>query len=139
MVDVAQSVRVTDCGSEGRGFESHLPPEQNKRSKEMSSNRHLFVFIALLYANLFAERRDIKQKKLFYNSLLSAVKFGSAPAASRWERRAKRSQSHLPPRQAMSIPPPKTDTTTPLYPPFVTNSVTKKRGAEIDTPNKLCE
>ena len=27
MVDVAQSVRVTDCGSEGRGFESHLPPE----------------------------------------------------------------------------------------------------------------
>ena len=26
MVDVAQLVRVTDCGSEGRGFESHLPP-----------------------------------------------------------------------------------------------------------------
>ena len=29
MVDVAQSVRVTDCGSEGRGFESHLPPQKN--------------------------------------------------------------------------------------------------------------
>lgn len=28
MVDVAQSVRVTDCGSEGRGFEPHLPPEK---------------------------------------------------------------------------------------------------------------
>ena len=27
MVDVAQLVRVTDCGSEGRGFESHLPPK----------------------------------------------------------------------------------------------------------------
>ena len=27
MVDVAQLVRVTDCGSEGRGFESHLPPQ----------------------------------------------------------------------------------------------------------------
>ncbi len=26
MVDVAQLVRVTDCGSEGRGFESLLPP-----------------------------------------------------------------------------------------------------------------
>ena len=26
MVDVAQRGRVTDCGSEGRGFESHLPP-----------------------------------------------------------------------------------------------------------------
>ncbi len=26
MVDVAQLVRVPDCGSVGRGFESHLPP-----------------------------------------------------------------------------------------------------------------
>ncbi len=26
MVDVAQLVRASDCGSEGRGFESHLPP-----------------------------------------------------------------------------------------------------------------
>ena len=26
MVGVAQLVRVPDCGSEGRGFESHLPP-----------------------------------------------------------------------------------------------------------------
>ena len=31
MVDVAQSVRVTDCGSEGRGFESHLPPLKSRR------------------------------------------------------------------------------------------------------------
>ena len=26
--DVAQSVRASDCGSEGRGFEPHLPPEK---------------------------------------------------------------------------------------------------------------
>jgi hypothetical protein len=26
MVAVAQSVRALDCGSKGRGFESHLPP-----------------------------------------------------------------------------------------------------------------
>ena len=26
MVDVAQSVRASDCGSEGRGFEPLLPP-----------------------------------------------------------------------------------------------------------------
>ena len=26
MVGVAQLVRVPDCGSVGRGFESHLPP-----------------------------------------------------------------------------------------------------------------
>ena len=43
MVDVAQLVRVTECGSEGRGFESHLPPEQNKRSKEMSQS-DIFLF-----------------------------------------------------------------------------------------------
>jgi hypothetical protein len=27
MVDVAQLVRVADCGSVGRGFEPHLPPK----------------------------------------------------------------------------------------------------------------
>ncbi len=30
MVGVAQLVRVPDCGSEGRGFESHLPPHNRK-------------------------------------------------------------------------------------------------------------
>ena len=33
-VDVAQSVRVPDCGSEGRGFESHLPPRQKRLVRE---------------------------------------------------------------------------------------------------------
>ena len=31
MVDIAQLVSASDCGSEGRGFESHYPP-QKKRS-----------------------------------------------------------------------------------------------------------
>ncbi len=35
MVDVAQSVRVTDCGSEGRGFESHLPPQKQRKVLKM--------------------------------------------------------------------------------------------------------
>ena len=30
MVIVAQSVRASDCGSEGRGFESHLSPNFKK-------------------------------------------------------------------------------------------------------------
>ena len=68
MVDVAQSVRVTDCGSEGRGFESHLPPELNK-SKEMSRIRHLFCFLAMLHANLFVGSSDEKQMKLTYQLL----------------------------------------------------------------------
>ena len=29
-VDVAQLVRASDCGSECRGFESHLPPPQKR-------------------------------------------------------------------------------------------------------------
>lgn len=35
MVDLAQLVRVTDCGSDGRGFESHIPP-QNRKIKHKS-------------------------------------------------------------------------------------------------------
>jgi hypothetical protein len=31
-VDVVQSVRTSDCGSEGRGFEPHLPPGKNEGS-----------------------------------------------------------------------------------------------------------
>ncbi len=31
MVDVAQQVRALDCGSRGRGFESHLPPTKKAR------------------------------------------------------------------------------------------------------------
>ncbi len=32
MVVVAQLVRASDCGSEGRGFEPHLPPEKEKEA-----------------------------------------------------------------------------------------------------------
>ncbi len=37
-VDVAQLVRASDCGSEGRGFESHLPP------KKLSVLQAVFLF-----------------------------------------------------------------------------------------------
>ncbi len=42
MVVVAQLVRVSVCGSEGRGFESHHPPIQKEFSKIENS---FFVFI----------------------------------------------------------------------------------------------
>lgn len=35
MVDVAQLVRASDCGSEGRGFESHLPPQMKFHRKRV--------------------------------------------------------------------------------------------------------
>ena len=34
MVDVAQLVRASDCGSEGRRFEPDLPPKVRKLSKD---------------------------------------------------------------------------------------------------------
>ena len=30
MVDIAQLVSASDCGSEGRGFESHYPPHKKQ-------------------------------------------------------------------------------------------------------------
>ena len=42
MVDVAQLVRATDCGSVGRGFETHLPPSILKESR-------LFVRLFFLF------------------------------------------------------------------------------------------
>ena len=41
MVDVAQLVRATDCGSVGRGFEAHLPPSIVKESRFCET---LFLF-----------------------------------------------------------------------------------------------
>ena len=33
-MDVVQLVRMSDCGSEGRGFESHLPPKKKRLHAE---------------------------------------------------------------------------------------------------------
>lgn len=50
MVIVAQSVRASDCGSEGRGFESHLSPKTLKRSISLR------VFLLYLYQIYFFEK-----------------------------------------------------------------------------------
>ena len=44
MVDVAQLVRASDCGSESRGFEPHLPPKKKAAIGNLFSfnpNRYL--------------------------------------------------------------------------------------------------
>ena len=54
MVDVVQLVRASDCGSECRGFESHLPPQ--------SEQRKLLVFLCVFFENptiLFAPKITI--------------------------------------------------------------------------------
>ncbi len=42
MVDVVQLVRASDCGSECRGFESHLPPKINPANRKILQG---FLFI----------------------------------------------------------------------------------------------
>ena len=44
MVGVAQLVRVPDCGSEGRGFESHLPPNRERMTDVVLS----FLFVVVV-------------------------------------------------------------------------------------------
>ena len=39
MVVVAQLVRAPDCGSGGRGFETHLPPKES-----FDNNRGFFIY-----------------------------------------------------------------------------------------------
>ena len=44
MVDIAQLVSASDCGSEGRGFESHYPPHKK--------NRYLSVSVLFIWADM---------------------------------------------------------------------------------------
>ena len=47
MVDIAQLVRASDCGSEGRGFESRFPPEP-----QLSTiGKEVFIFIRFVLGN----------------------------------------------------------------------------------------
>ena len=46
MVDVVQLVRASDCGSECRGFESHLPPS-NKASGNPVNKGFPLIFYTL--------------------------------------------------------------------------------------------
>ena len=36
MVDVAQLVRASDCGSEGRGFEPRFPPQSRSKIEQLT-------------------------------------------------------------------------------------------------------
>ena len=46
MVPVVQSVRASDCGSECRGFESHLAPQEKLQKTEIKVRR-------AKYSNIF--------------------------------------------------------------------------------------
>ena len=59
MVAVVQLVRASDCGSECRGFESHLPPQKRRSSiKEL-----LLFFIPINFHTLFFISNFAAQKQ----------------------------------------------------------------------------
>ena len=59
MVKLVQLVRMSDCGSEGRGFESHISPQ-----KERLLNEPLFFLSPLIshrhqhHIGLIAKKKD---------------------------------------------------------------------------------
>ena len=61
MVVVAQLVRASDCGSEGRGFESHLPPGKKKAVPNMRdspffacyADGHRTLFLLIRFVKVF--------------------------------------------------------------------------------------
>ncbi len=55
-MDVVQLVRTSDCGSESRGFESHLPPPKHKKLPRSDS----FIFLLATKACFWKRDKKIK-------------------------------------------------------------------------------
>ena len=49
-VDVAQLVRASDCGSESRGFEPHLPP---LRPRQRGRKRQKIPYVSMICKDFF--------------------------------------------------------------------------------------
>ena len=80
MVDVVQLVRASDCGSECRGFESHLPPRINP-ARFISCRVSCFIILPLSFRKvspvdaLFLSGRHLR---------FITLSFVSSPKSSRW-------------------------------------------------------
>ena len=79
MVAVVQLVRASDCGSECRGFESHLPPSRLRAP--MPRDGALVLFLCIwMSPNEFLERA---QRKAFLTYLRSAIYYPNLREAKR--------------------------------------------------------
>ena len=54
MVVLAQLVRASDCGSEGRGFEPHIPPQKGNLIK---IRLRAYFFMSTLYQLIQSEHK----------------------------------------------------------------------------------
>lgn len=75
MVDVAQSVRASDCGSEGRGFEPLLPP---LKAVETDCKREQKPCISTIYKafSFLGQSRKIYFEAGFYDPIRDLFYFG---------------------------------------------------------------
>ena len=53
MVNVAQLVRALDCGSKGRGFESHLSPSFSVKQEGHPSKEMSFLVFMPFYSSMY--------------------------------------------------------------------------------------
>ena len=60
MVDVAQLVSASDCGSEGRGFDSHHPPHKNRGYRPVSS---VFIWYSVDDGSRKGEKKTVRWHK----------------------------------------------------------------------------
>lgn len=64
MVGVAQLVRVSDCGPEGRGFDPHFPPKERRKPHSIECGFLFFLQNRIKGQNIFPvthqKHRDIR-------------------------------------------------------------------------------
>ena len=73
MVVVAQLVRALDCGSRGRGFEPHLPPEKCSELKDSLFLCKKLGFNKLIFGYLSNQKIFKKMKKIFLLFIVFAL------------------------------------------------------------------
>lgn len=81
MVSIAQLVRASDCGPEGRGFDSHYPPHEKiiLIYKTLLVLRSVFILYQLYIVFLLLKLRQIAYLSLtmFYlNAIIKTVHNG---------------------------------------------------------------
>ena len=69
MVVLAQLVRASDCGSEGRGFEPHIPPQRENlikiRLRAYFFMSTLYELIQSEYKTEYTKLKELMKKKKY--------------------------------------------------------------------------
>jgi hypothetical protein len=79
MVAIVQLVRISVCGTEGRGFEPHWPPK-NQSGCESKSDHTRFVFSSILTLTLaFKVYKKIPLLNIIKSGILYVLNLSNTP------------------------------------------------------------